>query len=185
MRKFVILISLILLFTNCETDKNQLTIWQVEEPIKNKNIDPKWLSLNQEIINEILANTNITDKDIKFDKSGKLINTLYYYASANPAATMYFYENGILIFNSEWYSKNIENRFFLWKPYSNSGIQLTFIDKRSYFDVSVKIAEWHLKYAKGNIYSIDISKKQIVYGFTLGGLFFEEYNFYPKEDPYK
>jgi hypothetical protein len=176
-------ILIVILFTSCKTGSDQLTYKQ--QSLEEKSIDSKWLHLNKDIIDEILSNTAITLKDIKLDTSVKLIQTLYYYGGDLPPATMYLYENGLLILDSGFYSKNNENRFFLWSSFDNSGIRFTFIDNRINFDRSAEVAEWHLKNHKDYVHFIDIENRHIVFGFVYGGLFYGGFIFYPNENPYK
>jgi len=185
MKYIIILISSIILFTNCETGKEQLSIKQQEKGIDGISVDAYCTNLNKDIIKEVLLNTSINSKDIKLDESVILDHTLYYEGSDIPSATMYFYKNGLLVLNSVFFSENMENyenRFFLWETFEDYGIKLTYIDNRIDFECSVKVAEYHLKNHKSCVYSIDVDNKQIVYGFPYdNGLFFGGFIFYPNK----
>jgi hypothetical protein len=111
------------------------------------------------------------------DPNKKLEMTWLFEGSDMPSAEMYFWNNGLLVLDSQLFSKTKTKTYFVWKTSEDGNrLDLTFIDSNVPFKKFLAIEKSHPKH----IVSYDESSKTITYrvidhqSFYFGNWLFEK-----------
>ncbi len=101
-------------------------------------------------------------KALLSDKSKKLVATWKFPGSEMGPAEMYFWDNGLLVVNSEIFSKQKSENYFLWSLNNDQTLlSITFVDKRIPFSELVVAAE--SSHLGRHVHSINIEQRKVIY----------------------